>query len=246
VITFAAKPPASAEKLRGGYYTPDPVAAYLAAWVGKAGRRLLEPSCGDGAILKYLVRGRGKQVQGVELFSTEAEEARRAARGRAAVHEGDFFHWLTPSQLGAWDGVAGNPPYIRFGNWPESDRTLAFALMEERGLRPTRLTNAWVPFTVGSVLAVRAGGRVGLVLPAELLQVSYAAQLREFLLEELCELNIVSFRHLVFPGILQEVVLALGVRGKATTRICTAEVDDACGTTGDRLGKHACGSDSSP
>lgn len=229
MITFAAKPPASAEKLRGGYYTPDPVAAYLAAWVGKAGRRLLEPSCGDGAILKYLVRGRGKQVQGVELFSTEAEEARRAARGRAAVHEGDFFHWLTPSQLGAWDGVAGNPPYIRFGNWPESDRTLAFALMEERGLRPTRLTNAWVPFTVGSVLAVRAGGRVGLVLPAELLQVSYAAQLREFLLEELCELNIVSFRHLVFPGILQEVVLALGVRGKATTRICTAEVDDACG-----------------
>jgi adenine-specific DNA methylase len=229
VTDFAAKAPASAAKLRGGYYTPTPVAAYLARWVSKAGRRLLEPSCGDGAILKYLVKGRGKHVEGVELLPSEAEKARLTAGGKANVHEGDFFRWFTREKRGSWDGVAGNPPYIRFGNWPERDRTLAFSLMEECGLRPTRLTNAWVPFTVGSVLAVGEGGRIGLVLPAELLQVSYAAQLREFLLEELSELNIVSFRQLVFPGILQEVVLVLGIRGNGATRICTAEVNDASG-----------------
>lgn len=227
--SFVAKPLPSDDKLRGGYYTPDPIGLYLAAWVGDAGRRLLEPSCGDGAILKYLVRDRRNTVEGVELLSGEAAKARRAAEGRATVHGGDFFHWFVPERRGCWDGVAGNPPYIRFGNWPESDRTMAFELMEGVGLRPSRLTNAWVPFTVGSVLALRPGGRLGLVLPAELLQVSYAAQLREFLLKELSELRIVSFRQLVFPGILQEVVLVLGVRGDAQTSIRTAEVDDSSG-----------------
>jgi len=227
VTSFSAKPLPSDDKLRGGYYTPDLVAEYLAAWVGEAGRKLLEPSCGDGAVLKYLVKGRGRRAEGVELLAPEADKARQATSGRAIVHEADFFHWFTPERRECWDGVAGNPPYIRFGNWPESDRGKAFELMEGVGLRPTRLTNAWVPFTVGSVLALRPGGRLGLVLPAELLQVSYAAQLREFLLTELSELNIVSFRHLVFPGILQEVILVLGVRGHSSTEIRTAEVDDA-------------------
>ena len=54
--------------------------------------------------------------------------------------------------------------------------------MRSLGLRPTRLTNAWVPFVVAAAMLVRDGGRVGLVLPAELLQVTYAAPLRDFLL----------------------------------------------------------------
>ena len=40
---------------------------------------------------------------------------------------------------------------------------------------------------------VRDGGRVGLVLPAELLQVGYAAQLRDFLLSRFREITLVTF-----------------------------------------------------
>ena len=85
--------------------------------------------------------------------------------------------------------------------------------MRRAGLRPTRLTNAWVPFVVASTMLVRDGGRVGLVLPAELLQVSYAAQLRDFLLSRFREITLVTFERLVFDGILQEVVLFCGVVG---------------------------------
>ena len=72
------------------------------------------------------------------------------------------------------------------------------------------MTNAWVPFVVASTILVRDGGRVGLVLPAELLQVTYAAQLREFLLSRFREITLVTFERLVFDGILQEVVLFCG------------------------------------
>jgi adenine-specific DNA methylase len=224
VSAFAGKPPASEIKRRGGYYTPEALAAVLAEWVAPAGPRLLEPSCGDGAILRLLPGG--ADVTAVELVPEEAAAARRAAP-RATVLDGDFFDWFGPDRAGRFDGVAGNPPFIRFQHWTEPTRSRALALMRSVGMRPTRLTNAWVPFVVAGTLALREGGRLGLVVPAELLQVTYAAQLRAFLVDEFAELTAVTFRRLLFAGVLQEVVLLLGVRGAGPARIRVSEVDDA-------------------
>ncbi|MCJ1675673.1 class I SAM-dependent methyltransferase [Rathayibacter sp. VKM Ac-2929] len=217
---FAAKAAPADDKLRGGYYTPDPLARFVAQWVAAAGPRLLEPSCGDGAILKHLAQ-HGDAI-GVELFPEEAHKARAAADAKIVIS--DFFKWLTPARHGAFDGVAGNPPFIRFGSWEEQYRAQAFELMREQGLKPTRLTNAWLPFVVASLVAVRTGGRVGLVLPAELLQVSYAAELRAYLIDSCSDITVVSFSELVFPGILQEVVLLLAVKGDGPATIRTVEV----------------------
>lgn len=222
VTNFSAKTAASPDKLRGGYYTPDPIARFLAQWVIEAGDRVLEPSCGDGAVLRHLSR-LSDQVQGVELLPDEAATASRFA----PVAVGDFFEWLGPEDNQAWDGVAGNPPYIRFGNWPEELRHGAMSLMKGVGLKPSRLTNAWVPFVVGSTIALKMGGRLGLVLPAELMQVTYAAQLRDYLVKSFEELTVITFQSLVFEGILQEVVLLLGVRGPGPARIRNIQVVDA-------------------
>ncbi len=223
----------SAEKLRGGYYTPPPVARFIAAWAAAAGPRILEPSCGDGVVLSAVIEllrrrggdvGAAADVVGVELFEEEASKARRYG---VPVVTGDFFEWFTDERHEAFDAVVGNPPYIRFGSWTEDTRARAFVLMRRAGLRPNRLTNAWVPFTVAAVEALRPGGRLALVLPAELLQVGYAAQLREYLIDRLGQLTIVSFRRLLFDGVLQEVVLLLGERGPGPARVRTVEYGDA-------------------
>jgi adenine-specific DNA methylase len=219
---FTAKAAPSDDKLRGGYYTPEPLARFVANWAADAGPLLLEPSCGDGEILQFL-SARG-EATGVELIPSEAAAARE--RTRATVIDSDFFGWFTPERHGIFDGVAGNPPYIRFGSWAEQYREPAFELMRQQGLKPTRLTNAWLPFVVASLVAVRREGRVGLVIPAELLQVGYAAQLRAYLVDTCSEITIVAFRELVFPGILQEVVLLLAVKGEGPAAIRTVEVQN--------------------
>ena len=221
-MKFAGKAAASPDKVRGGYYTPAPVARFLAGWVRAAGPKIVEPSCGDGAILRELAR-LSDRVRGVELIADEAAKSRRYA----PVDNQSLFGWLATAEAGGWDGVAGNPPYIRFGNWPARQRDPALDLMRREGLRPTRLTNAWVPFVVASTALVRDGGRVGLVLPAELLQVTYAAQLRDFLLSRFREITLLAFERLVFDGILQEVVLFCGVVGTGTARIRTLQLADA-------------------
>jgi adenine-specific DNA methylase len=220
--TFAGKAAASADKVRGGYYTPAPVARFLARWVREAGPRIVEPSCGDGRILCELA-ALSSQARGVELVVHEAVKAREFA----PVDAENLFTWLAKTQAAGWDGVAGNPPYIRFGNWASEERDPALELMRREGLRPSRLTNAWVPFVVASTVLVRDCGRVGLVLPAELLQVSYAAQLRDFLLSRFCQITLLTFERLVFDGILQEVVLFCGVVGVGPAQIRTVNLTDA-------------------
>lgn len=68
---------------------------------------------------------------------------------------------------------------------------------------------------------------MGLVLPAELLQVTYAAQLRDFLLSRFTDITLLTFERLVFDGVLQEVVLFCGVVGAGPARIRTVQLVDA-------------------
>ncbi len=220
--TFSAKAAVSADKIRGGYYTPPPVARFLAEWAAEAGPKLLEPSCGDGRILRELASVSG-EVQGVELVPEEAEKARVFA----PVANESLFTWMPAGSRSCWDAVAGNPPYIRFGSWPADQREPALDLMRAEGLKASKLTNAWVPFVVASTVAVRRGGRVGLVIPAELLQVTYAAQLRDYLLRQFSDITLVTFERLVFEGVLQEVVLFCGVRGDGPAQVRTVQLPDA-------------------
>jgi adenine-specific DNA methylase len=108
-----------------------------------------------------------------------------------------------------FDFVVGNPPYIRYQYFQEDQQNEAIKVFNRAKLKYSKLTNAWVSFVVGSSLLLKEKGKIGFVVPAELLQVSYAQQLREFLAQFYNKINIISFEKLVFPDIQQEVVLLL-------------------------------------
>ena len=95
---------------------------------------------------------------------------------------------------------------------------LAAEIFKKAGMKYSKLTNAWVTFIVGSSLLLKEKGRIAFVVPADLLQVTYAKQLRDFLIETFNQVNIVSFEELVFDGIQQEVVLLLCERDGTNRR----------------------------
>lgn len=222
--SFSSKALPDATKLRGGYYTPSPIAEFLVRWAVRQGDRVLEPAAGDGALLAPLAK-RGASIDAVEILAGEAEKATRET-GIPVVNQ-DFFSWFGLEKVGEYDAVVSNPPYIRFGNWAHESRDLAMELMRAESLKPSKLTNAWVPFVVAGIRALKSGGRAGLIIPAEVLQVGYATQLRAYLVDNCSQITIVSFRQLVFPGILQEVVLLLATKGPGPADIRTVEVRDA-------------------
>lgn len=220
------------DKLRGGYYTSADLAHWLCAWaIRSADDLVLEPSCGDGSFLEAAAHrlaelgakgaNRANHLYGVEILRDEAEKSRaRLAREvgfRAddVVETSDFFAWWKRPDRPLFDVVVGNPPFIRYQTFPEPHRSRAMEIMKELGLSPNRLTNIWVPFVVAAATALRPGGRMALVLPAELLQVSYAAQLRSFLTDRFGRIDLIACNELFFDKAEQEVLLLLADEARA-------------------------------
>ncbi len=106
--------------------------------------------------------------------------------------------------------IIGNPPYIRYQYLTEEQRNEQSCILIDNGMRPNKLINAWVSFTVACISCMGPNSRIGLVIPAELLQVKYSEELRKYLIQHLNQLTVITFKSLVFDGIEQEVVLLLG------------------------------------
>ncbi|GGM09578.1 N-6 DNA methylase [Nakamurella endophytica] len=228
---------AELRKARGAYFTPSAVARFISAWaIRSANDAVLEPSCGEAVFLHEAGRdGRHKgALVGVELHDSSAAQAEQTLRAEgidADIHVGDFFHH---SQFGVYDAVIGNPPYVRYQDFSGESRVRARQAAFRAGVSLTNLASSWAAFTVHSALHLRAGGRLGLVLPAELLTVNYAAGVRQFLMDHFNDVGLVLFEERVFPGVLEEVVLLLAdgydPRGIAGTDHMTMwQVRDAAG-----------------
>lgn len=203
---------ASEEKLRGGFYTPNPIASFILKWAfnGNPKMDILEPSCGDGVFLEEIKKGRYKyqSVTAVEYDQIEAQKAENIGLDKTEVIQCDFHNFCIKTKK-KFDLVIGNPPYIRYQYFDKQQQAFAAEIFSRADLKYTKLTNAWVSFVVGSSLLLKDQGKIAFVLPAEILQVSYAQTLREFLAHFYNKINIVSFEKLVFPDIQQEVVLIL-------------------------------------
>ncbi|HEY4943126.1 MAG TPA: class I SAM-dependent methyltransferase [Rhizomicrobium sp.] len=249
------KPIDAGQKLRGGYYTSPAIARWLCTWaIRSSSETVLEPSCGAGEFLVAAVDRLTKlgttklklpgQVTGVEILAAEAETASSRIRtklGRRSdiVRNEDFFAWWLEDET-KFDVVVGNPPFIRYQSFQEPCRTHAMAIMKSLGLSPNRLTNSWVPFVVAATARLQNGGRMALVLPAELLQVSYAAQLRSFLAGRFERIDVIACNELFFDNAEQEVVLLLAdnaTGGSSRTNTCrvamteTSTVSEIIGRT---------------
>ena len=215
-MEFSNKVAPSAQKIRGGYYTPRALADYLCQWaIRSPSDRVLEPSCGDGSFLTSAssMLGGGGSLTAIEVVPQEIEKAKRSINGVSAAVDwrcGSFFDLAAALLEGErFDVALGNPPFIRFQHFDRQERDHAFGLVRRFGYRPTGLANAWVAFVQLAAELLCEGGRLAMVVPAELLQVQYAAELR-FRLPVLFEnVTLVAFDELVFPQIQQEVVLLL-------------------------------------
>jgi len=204
---------ATSEKLRGGFYTPEPIAEFVLRWGLNENKDsdILEPSCGDGIFLEQLKKLQlsYKTITAIEFDEIEAEKADRIDLENKLVINEDF-HTYCNNTLQRFDLIVGNPPYIRYQFFDRKQQVEAADIFIKAGLTYSKLTNAWVSFVVGSSLLLKDhGGKIGFVLPAEILQVSYAQQLRSFIANYYNKINIISFEKLVFPNIQQEVVLLL-------------------------------------
>jgi adenine-specific DNA methylase len=215
----------SATKLRGGYYTDPSIADFLTRWVmATRPKDILEPSCGDGIFFDAISRSNHKSVQsvlGLELEQGEAAKARQRIRKLNGVNtkvlSTDFLKWsLYHFAEGAcFDAALGNPPFIRYQYLDQELQAYSQKIFEYFNLPFTKHTNAWVPFIISSIALLRPGGRLAMVIPAEILHVLHAQSLRTFLARQCSKVLLFDPEELWFENVLQGAVLLLAEK-KAT------------------------------
>lgn len=209
----------SEQKLRGGYYTPLDLAVFLTKWVRNVNpRTVLEPSCGDGVFFEAIdkVNGmKGVSVLGLEINENEAKKAQIRAKRTSTnieVQTDDFLKWSLNNirnNKSFYDAVIGNPPFIRYQYLPKEFQKRSEEIFDELNLPFTKHTNAWVPFVLASLAMLRPGGRLAMVVPAEIIHIIHAQSLRTYLGKECKRLVIVDPEELWFKDTLQGAVLLL-------------------------------------
>lgn len=237
-----------ARKARGAFFTPPGIAQFLTDWAiaNDSDARVLDPTCGDGVFLLAAgerLRALGcsqaairNQLSGVDIHARSLDQAgdllREGKLDGTLVHS-DFFHLPTPAQLGGevgWqDAVVGNPPFVRYQEYGVTERKRAAAASLAQGVRLNGLASSWAPLLVHAAGFLKPEGRLAMVVPAELMTVSYAEPIRRWLRQRFRAVSLVMFEELQFEHAEEQVVLlvARGTGGcDAFTLYHVSDADD--------------------
>lgn len=223
------------QKLRGVYYTPIELANGIVSYFRNADlSTILEPSCGDGVFIDSIesnvLFNNGIKLSAIEIDGDVAKLLKEKKKGdhRIEVFNDDFFNYYERVyKTSTYDLIIGNPPYIRYQYLTESQRHKLSEILESHGMKSNKLINAWVGFLVACIQLLSDKGKIAFVIPAEILQVVYAEDLRYFITENLSTITLITFRKLVFTDIEQEVIVFIGEKGNNQhSLIRTIELDD--------------------
>lgn len=210
-------------KERGAFFTPPDLARFIANWaIRESSDRVLEPSCGDAVFLAAAAATRPGEVGfvgelvGYDLHADSIKHGRATLASLAVdadLRLADFFE-VEPDP--SYSAVIGNPPYIRFQGFGGESRATSVRRAAAVDVNISGLASSWAAFVVHASTFLTPGGRMGLVLPAELLSVNYAASIRKYLLSSFASIELILFEELVFAGVQADVVVLLadGYKGE--------------------------------
>jgi adenine-specific DNA-methyltransferase len=224
------------DKLRGGFYTPKIVSDFLVDWAQiDNNSQILETSCGDGVFLSSICNKFSElnfpkeeicsHLIGIELIQEEAAEAIRTITAmnipdaQKIVFIGDFFKYCNffLKSNRKFSIITGNPPFIRYQDFPKESKELAFKIINELfNFKLSAFANTWIAFLLLSTQLLEENGKIAMVIPAQLFQVNYATDTRRFLSVFFSKLTIIAFEKLIFPQAEQEVVLLMGERNNGS------------------------------
>lgn len=210
------------QKLRGAYYTPYRVAEKMVEFFQEdpSIHTILEPSCGNGVFVEMVQKKRllnnGGSMTAIEIEASEVQKAAQRIEPSANIRllAMDFFEYYAANkEQQRYDLILGNPPYIRYQYLRDQQRAEMSQILTEHGMKANKLINTWVGFLVACVHLLSEHGKIAFVIPAEILQVAYAEELRLFLSQSLSSITLLTFEELVFPDIEQEIVILIGEKG---------------------------------
>ena len=185
-------------KTLGAYFTPEAVAAALVHWAARDPTdRLLDPSSAAGRFVALHANSIG-----VERYPVSVAEA----GGRvphAMIVEAEFFR-LASDDNRRFHCAAGNPPFLRYERFKGATRRAAFEYYRRLGVTFSALSSSSAPLIVAAANELHPGGRIAVVVPAEIGHAPYAVPLLDHQVSYFGTVQAVAVNEKVFPRLSED------------------------------------------
>jgi adenine-specific DNA-methyltransferase len=158
-------------RAQGSIWTPEPLARWMAEWVGaNAPHRLLDPGAGAGNLLAFFPEA--------QLSAAECDPQLRAVllARYPGIELFDSFWAISDEQR--FDAIIANPPYIN-----HAQITDKAAIHDRLALALPKTSNLAVLFYVRCWQLLADGGRMIFLMPTEFMQTRSGISFKRFLLE---------------------------------------------------------------
>jgi adenine-specific DNA-methyltransferase len=204
-------------KNTGSYYTPS----YLARFISKRvlshfeGRRrisILEPSVGDGSFVEELENEKNSsfELTALDINPFELEIAsKKWNKTKSSFIQSDFLEYSSDKKFTI---IIGNPPYINKNKLTKKQIELSKEIHVSEKLSEASVKNIWTTFLIKANTLLAEDGALAFVLPAELLQVKFAEEVREYLKNEFERIEIFTFNDLMFECKGQDTIVLFAYR----------------------------------
>lgn len=196
------------KKLSGSFYTPKIIADFMVDYVASKLKdtpslTVLEPSAGDGIFVKTIFNNVFFSKKINKVIAVEQDEIELNKIGKEVTIANfiplhcDFLEYQN-NTTETFSLVIGNPPYIKKNLLTISQIEQCQTIHKNANLSNNRPKNIWAAFLVRCIEFTDENGILAFVLPSELLQVKFAAELRELILKEFERVEIFTFNELLF------------------------------------------------
>lgn len=208
------------KRKNGIYYTPVEFSNLIIKYLQQSKidydyKDVLEPSCGDCRFIKAVneyLNISGKIV-GVEkdkrAFLKLKNDSELNQKKIKLLHQ-DFFDFAKVNKK-KYSLISGNPPYVDYKNFTVKTKSL-LEKNEKHYNRYGKIKNLWQLFFVECLDMLSPSGVMCMVLPSEMLQVSYAKPLRDQSLKAFKYVEILTLGDGLFPELQQSVVVFIGYK----------------------------------
>ncbi len=206
--------PKDDRKVNGAFFTPDYVVDFIVNEVSPGEEdKCLDPSCGCGAFLIGLVEYFGKRyhkrikqtirenIYGSDILEYNVERSKiilsiYGLLNNQIIDESDFNIYHQDSLKARWEGkfdvIVGNPPYVRYQDLSDENRSFLIHNWETVGNGSFNIYFAF--FELGYKL-LKPNGKLGYITPNNYFTSLAALPLRRYFSQKKCLTKIVDFSH---------------------------------------------------
>jgi adenine-specific DNA-methyltransferase len=207
------------------FFTPFPIALFMAKWIGAAENcsKILEPAFGLGVFSRAMLKleDENLEIVGFEtdnVIIKESDQIVKALSDRCRIEiiKQDYIYSEWENK---YDGILCNPPYFKFHDY--DNKSALNEINRKLGISLNGFTNLYTLFLLKSIYQLNDKGRAAYIIPSEFMNSDYGKNVKSFLLKShtLRYVIIFDFNENLFDDVLTTASILLFAKDKCHKEI---------------------------